>query len=64
MLREVRKTLDASLHLNVKDMLRDAYLATRAGMSSAEQKQFYDRYIKTMRLVISDNGMLSIELGQ
>lgn len=64
MLREVRKTLDASLHLNVKDMLRDAYLATRAGMSSAEQKQFYDRYIKTMRLIIREDGMLSVELGQ
>lgn len=63
MLREVRRTLDEALHLNVKDMLRDAYLSTRANMSSAEQKQFYDRYIKSMRLAIAENGELSIVLG-
>lgn len=64
MLREVRNTLSDALQLNVNDMLKDAYLATRAEMSKAEQKQFYDRYIKSMRLVIGDDGALSIALGQ
>lgn len=64
MLREVRRALDEALRLNVNDMLHDAYLATRAEMSKAEQKQFYDRYIKSMRLIIREDGMLSIELGQ
>lgn len=64
MLREIRSTLDEALKINVNDMLREAYLATRAEMSKAEQKQFYDRYIKSMRLVIGDDGELSIVLGQ
>lgn len=64
MLREVRNTLSDALQLNVNDMLKDAYLATRAEMSKAEQKQFYDRYIKSMRLVIGEDGALSIALGQ
>ncbi len=63
MLLEVRRMLDEALHLNVDEMLQNAYLATRADMSPAEQKQFYDRYIKPMRLVIADNGDVSIELG-
>lgn len=64
MLREIRSTLDEALHLNVNDMLHSAYLATRAEMSEAERKQFYDRYIKPMRLVIGEDGALSIVLGQ
>lgn len=64
MLREIRSTLDETLKLNVNDMLHKAYLATRAEMSKAEQKQFYDRYIKPMRLVIGEDGELSIALGQ
>lgn len=64
LLREIRSTLDEALHLNVNDILHSAYLATRAEMSEAERKQFYDRYIKPMRLVIGEDGALSIVLGQ
>ncbi len=63
MLLQIRKALDDALHLNVDDMLQDAYTATRADMSPAEQKQFYDRYIKKMRLVICEDGELTIVLG-
>lgn len=63
MLKEVRRTLQDAIQLNVKDMLRDAYLATRAEMSKAEREQFYDRYIKSMRLVIGDDGNLAIVTG-
>jgi hypothetical protein len=64
MLRQIRCTVDNALKLNVNDMLHEAYLATRAEMTKAEQKQFYDRYIKSMRLVIDDDGTLRIILGQ
>jgi hypothetical protein len=64
MLRQVTQTLAEALNLNVNDMLRDAFLATRAEMSEAERKQFYDRYIKNMRLVIDGDGNVSIALGQ
>lgn len=64
MLRQVKKTLEDALKLNVNAMLREAYLATRAEMSDAERKQFYDRYIKNMRLVIDAGGNASIALAQ
>lgn len=64
MLREVRRALDEALKLNVDKMLEDAYTATRADMSVAEEKQFYDRYIKKMRLIIQENGDLYIALGE
>jgi hypothetical protein len=64
MLRQIRCTVDNALKLNVNDMLHEAYLDTRAEMTKAEQKQFYDRYIKSMRLVIDDDGTLRIILGQ
>ena len=62
MLREVRKSLDNALKLNVKEMLHEAYCATRADMSDAERRQFYNRYIKTMRLLIGDDGEVTIAL--
>lgn len=64
MLRQVKKSLEEALKLNVNDMLRDAYRATRAEMSEAERKQFYDRYIKNMRLLIDANGNAAIALAQ
>lgn len=64
MLRQITKTLEDALTLNVNDMLHNAYLATRAEMSEAEKKQFYDRYIKNMHLVIDAEGNISIALGQ
>lgn len=63
MLKEVRTALQGALQLNIGDVLHNAYLTTRAKMSKLEQKQFYDRYIKPMRLVIGDNGDLSIVTG-
>lgn len=63
MLKEVRATLQSAIHLNVKDMLHNAYLATRAEMTKAERDQFYDRYIKSMHLVIGDDGNLAIVTG-
>lgn len=64
MQREITRFLEEAVRLNVHDMLRNAYLATRAEMSEAEKKQFYDRYIKNMRLVIDKDGNVSVALGQ
>jgi hypothetical protein len=46
---------------NVQEMVNVALLQTRIEMSKAEQKQFYERYIKTMRLNITADGMVNIE---
>ena len=63
MLKEVKNILRDALKLNVNDMLRKAFLTTRAEMSKSEREQFYDRYIKSMRLVIGDDGNLVIVTG-
>lgn len=62
-LSEVRQRVDQSFHLNVEEMLREACRVTRADMTEGERKQFYNRYIKPMRVVISADGEAAIELG-
>lgn len=47
---------------NVQEMVNVALLQTRIEMSKAEQKQFYERYIKTMRLKIGADGTVNIEI--
>ena len=64
MQREITSFLEDAVSFNVHDMLHTAYLATRAEMSDVEKKQFYDRYIKNMRLVIDKDGNVSVALGQ
>lgn len=48
---------------NVKEMMNVAHLQTRIELSKAEEKQFYERYIKTMRIKISADGSVNIEFG-
>ena len=38
-----------------------ALLQTRIDLSKAESKQFYERYIKAMKLKIAADGNVSIE---
>lgn len=59
---EIYRTLDEALNLNVKDMLDAALLATRIDMSPAAKRQFFEKYIKRMSLVIDDDGNATIEL--
>ena len=59
---EIYRALDEALKLNVKDMLDAALLATRIEMSPAAKRQFFEKYIKRMSLVIDDDGNASIEL--
>lgn len=59
---EIYRALDEALKLNVKDMLDAALLATRIEMSPAAKRQFFEKYIKRMSLVIDDEGNASIEL--
>ena len=59
---EIYRALDEALNLNVKDMLDAALLATRIDMSPAAKRQFFEKYIKRMSLVIDEDGNASIEL--
>lgn len=59
----LNRTLDEALRLNVEKMLDDALTATRITMKPAERQQFYDKYIRNMRLVIDAQGNASLELN-
>ena len=59
---EIYRALDEALNLNVKDMLDAALLATRIDMSPAAKRQFFEKYIKRMSLVIDEDGNASLEL--
>lgn len=59
--KEMYRYLDNSIHLNVNDMFSEALRVTRLSMTEAEKRQFFDKYIRSMRLVIDEEGNVSIE---
>ena len=60
--REMRNYMVRAVRLNVNAMLDDALRSTRITMPPSERKQFYDKYIKTLQLVIDDNGDVSLAI--
>lgn len=58
--QEMREYMEKAVQLNVMDMFNDALRATRIEMTSAERQQFYDKYVKTLQLSISDEGKVSL----
>lgn len=59
---ELYRYLDDALKLNVNDMLDAAISATRITMTTQEKRQFYDKHIRQMKLIIDPDGNVSIEL--
>ncbi len=64
LIKQIRTYLDAAIQLNVNDMMQNAFRVTRVPMTEAEQKQFYDRYIRNMSLEISPEGDVLIKLNK
>ena len=62
-LNEVKRALDTQVQFNIQDILGEAYRQTRANLSTAERRQFYERYIKPMRFAIDKDGNVSVQLG-
>lgn len=62
LLREVRQQVDSIVKFNINQILETAYRSARINMSTAEQEQFYRKYIKPMHLVIEDDGEVHVEL--
>lgn len=60
LLKEMCSYLDDALTLNVNTMFSEALRATRIEMSTAERKQIFDKYIRKLKLEISDNGDVRI----
>lgn len=64
MLDYVRDRLTEECCFNIRQIIQDAGYSTRANFTVTEEKQFYDRFIKPMKLIITSNGDVSIELGK
>lgn len=62
-LHEVRQMMNKLVNFNINDILQTAYSLTRANMDDTEKKRVYDKYIKSMRLVIGKDGTVKVELG-
>ena len=64
LLREVSHAIDKALHLNLQDVFQKALERTRLTLTAGEQSQFFQQYIKTIRLVIEDNGCAKLALNR
>lgn len=62
-LNEVRKSLDEAVHFNIQELFQEAIRRTRAELSTGEQAQFYDRYLRPMRLNVDKEGNVEVQLG-
>ena len=62
-LNEVKYAIDEAVDFNINDILENACTVARANMSETEKRQFYGKYIKSMRLVVAEDGAVSIKLG-
>lgn len=60
--REMRLYMEQAVRLNLNAMFDEALRATRIDMTAAERQRFYSRYLKTIQLVIDDNGDVSLTI--
>lgn len=61
-LKELGSSLK-SIKINVNNLLDGALSTTRAELSPAERKQFYDKYLKRLTVEVDDNGNVIFNLG-
>ena len=52
--------MDAALIVNINDMLDDVIHNTWVQMTPKEKQAFYDRYIKSMKISIEQDGALRL----
>ena len=64
MLQAVQRILDEEVQLNLHDVMNEAYLQTRAGMTTAERCQFCERYLQHLRIEIDETGRLRLVAGK
>lgn len=64
LLTQIQDRLDEAVNLNVTDLLRQVLYDSMVEMSEREKKQFFDRYIKTMKVTVAEDGRLRLRLGE
>ena len=63
-LSDLKKKLEQSVQLNMKDIMADLYQRLHIELSTAEKDQIYNRYVRPMRLNLDEDGNVAIELGK
>lgn len=58
----LKKYLPEIIGLNGMELVKKIYEESRINASKKEMENFYDRYIKTLRLKIDNDGIISIEI--
>ncbi|MBR5948505.1 MAG: NYN domain-containing protein [Clostridia bacterium] len=61
---QMRSYVEKAIHMNVNTMLDEAIRSTRVTMLPDEKSRFYEKYIKNMKFVITENGDVKVEFGR
>lgn len=59
----ILKYLTPMVDFNAKALMKQVCMNSGIHMAEEEQRQFYDRYLKNMKLVIAENGDVSIAIN-
>jgi hypothetical protein len=63
MVQELKAYVQDLVSENVGDMLESIYARCRIELSETEKKRFYEKYVKTLKLMINNEGYMRIGLG-
>ena len=61
---EIYRTVKPHLSFNAIELFEAALRSTRIKMSPAAKRQFFEKHIQQMKLIIDDNGNVTVELNQ
>ena len=61
---EIYRTVKPHLSFNAIELFEAALRSTRIKMSPAAKRQFFEKHIQQMKLVIDDDGNVTVELNQ
>lgn len=62
-LKDIRKFLQNTVNFNIQTVLKQSLKENYIEMTPTERKQFYNRYLKGMKLKIDEKGNVSISLN-
>lgn len=63
MLTQLQAKIDKQVKFNIRELMKETVWETRADMGTKEELQFYDRYIRQMKVVIDREGNVTLRLN-
>lgn len=59
--KEMQEYIQSNVNLNINEMYEHALLQTRIETTESEEKQFFNKYVKTLQFSIYEEGDLVVE---